>query len=93
MKRMYIAAVIPLENYVLQVDFVFSSRLLFDMSERINSLHFRPLKKLDVWNLAITNVVFVRFGNIELAHDEILAMAEEVSEEGRDIIDKYKKIG
>lgn len=43
MKRMYIAAVIPLENYVLQVDFVFSSRLLFDMSERINSLHFRPL--------------------------------------------------
>lgn len=43
--------------------------------------------------MAITNVVFVRFGNIELAHDEILAMAEEVSEEGRDIIDKYKKIG
>ena len=28
----------------------------------------------------MTNGVFVRFGDIEIAHDEILAMAEEVSE-------------
>ena len=79
MKRKYITAVKPLENYVLQIDFVSSSRLLLDMSEKINSLRFRPLKKLDVWNSATTNGVFVRFGDIEVAHDEILAMAEEAS--------------
>lgn len=81
MKRMYITAVKPLNNYVLQVDFVSSSRLLLDMSEKIDSLRFRPLKKLDVWNSVTTNGVFVRFGNIEVAHDEILAMAEEANEE------------
>lgn len=80
MKRRYITAVRPLENYVLQVDFVSSSRLLLDMSQKINSLRFRPLKRLDVWNSATTNGVFVRFGDIEVAHDEILAMAEEASE-------------
>lgn len=80
MKRMYITAVKPLKNYILQIDFVSSSRLLLDMSERINSLRFRPLKSLDVWNSATTNGVFVRFGDIEVAHDEILAMAEETSE-------------
>ena len=80
MKRKYITAVKPLENYVLQVDFVSGSRLLLDMSEKINSLRFRPLKKLDVWNSVTTNGIFVRFGNIEIAHDEILAMAEEAKE-------------
>ena len=80
MKRMYITAVKLLENYVLQVDFFSCSRLLSDMSEKINSLHFRPLKKLDVWNSVTTNVVFVRFGDSEVAHDEILTMAEEASD-------------
>lgn len=42
MKRMYITAVKLLKNYVLQVDFVSCSRLLSDMSEKINSLRFRP---------------------------------------------------
>lgn len=80
MKRLYITAVKLLENYVLQVDFVSCSRLLSDMSEKINSLRFRPLKKLDVWNSVTTNMVFVRFGDSEVAHDEILAMAEEASD-------------
>lgn len=80
MKRMYITAVKPFKNYVLQIDYISSSRLLQDMSEKINALCFRPLKRLDVWNQAMTNGVFVRFGDIEIAHDEILAMAEEVSE-------------
>lgn len=79
MKRVYITAVKPLENYVLQVDFVSKSRLLLDMSEKIDLLRFRPLKKLDIWNSVTTNGIFVRFGDIEVAHDEILTMVEEVS--------------
>ena len=30
-----------------------------------------------VWNSAVTNGIFVRFGNVELNHDEILSMAEQ----------------
>ena len=30
-----------------------------------------------VWNSAVTNGIFVRFGDVELSHDEILAMAEQ----------------
>ena len=29
-----------------------------------------------VWNSAVTNGIFVRFGDVELSHDEILSMAE-----------------
>ena len=29
-----------------------------------------------MWNSAVTNGIFVRFGNVELSHDEILSMAE-----------------
>ena len=30
-----------------------------------------------VWNSAVTNGIFVRFGDVELSHDEILSMAEQ----------------
>ena len=28
-----------------------------------------------VWNSAVTNGIFIRFGNVELSHDEVLTMA------------------
>ena len=30
-----------------------------------------------VWSSAVTNGIFVRFGNVELSHDELLSMAEQ----------------
>ena len=71
MTRKYISAVTPLKGHVLQVDFVTGSRLLLDMSR------FRPLANPEVWNSAVTNGIFIRFGNVELSHDEILSMAEQ----------------
>ena len=72
MNRRYLTAVTPLPNHVLQVDFVSGSRLLLDMKIR-----FRPLADARVWNSAVTNGIFVRFGDVELSHDEILSMAEQ----------------
>ena len=63
LNRRYLAAVTPLTGHVLQVDFVSGSRLLLD-NER-------------VWRSAVTNGIFVRFGDVELSHDEILSMAEQ----------------
>lgn len=77
MYRRYIAAVKPLEGYVLQVDFVSGSRLLLDMKPYLDKLRFRPLAEAQLWNSAVTNGIFIRFGNVELSHDELLAMAEE----------------
>ena len=76
MNRKYISAVKPLKNYILQVDFVSGSRLLLDMNPYLQKLRFRPLSDQKVWNSAVTNGIFVRFGNVELSHDEILAMVE-----------------
>ena len=36
-----------------------------------------PTLEPKVWNSAVTNGIFVRFGDVELSHDEILSMAEQ----------------
>lgn len=77
MQRRYISAVKPLDNYVLQVDFVSGSRLFLDLNRHINNMRFRPLKNKEVWQSAVTNGIFVRFGGVEIAHDELFTMAEE----------------
>ncbi|HCX43359.1 MAG TPA: DUF2442 domain-containing protein [Oscillibacter sp.] len=76
MNRKYISAVKPLDNYILQVDFVSGSRLLLDMKPYLDKLRFRPLAEAQLWSSAVTNGIFIRFGNVELSHDELLAMAE-----------------
>ena len=77
MERKYIIAVKAMDGYVLQVDFVSGSRLLLDMKPYLDKIRFRPLADPQVWNSAVTDGIFVRFGNIELSHDEILSMAEQ----------------
>ena len=77
MERRYIAAVKPLEQHILQVDFVSGSRLLLDMKPHLDKIRFRPLSDPQVWGSAVTNGIFIRFGNVELSHDEILSMAEQ----------------
>ena len=77
MNRKYISAVKPLDNYILQVDFVSGSRLLLDMKPYLDKIRFRPLADARVWNSAVTNGIFVRFGDVELSHDELLSMAEQ----------------
>ena len=75
MNRKYIAAVVPLPDHILQVDFVSGSRLLLDMKPYLDKFRFRPLSDPGVWNSAVTNGIFIRFGNVELSHDEVLTMA------------------
>ena len=77
MKRRYISAVIPLDGFILQVDYVSGSRLLLDMRPHLDKIRFRPLTDPQVWNSAVTNGIFVRFGNVELSHDELLSMAKQ----------------
>ena len=77
MYRKYISAVAPLPDYILQVDFVSGSRLLLDMKPHLDKPRFRPLSDLHTWGSAVTNGIFVRFGNVELSHDELLSMAEQ----------------
>lgn len=77
MERRYIAAVKPLEQHILQVDFVSGSRLLLDMKPYLDKIRFRPLSDPQVWGSAVTNGIFIRFDNVELSHDEILSMAEQ----------------
>ena len=77
MERRYLSAVAPLPDYVLQVDFVSGSRLLLDMKPYLDKIRFRSLTDPQVWNSAVTNGIFVRFGNLELSHDELLTMAEQ----------------
>ena len=68
MYRKYISSVMPLEQYILQVDFVSGSRLLLDMKPYLDKFRFRPLSDPHVWNSAVTNGIFVRFGDVERAH-------------------------
>ena len=70
-------AVVPLADHILQVDFVSGSRLLLDMKPYLDKIRFRPLSDPRVWGSAVTNGIFVRFGNVELSHDELLTMAEQ----------------
>ena len=75
--RKYISAVIPLPDYVLRVDFISGSRLLLDMKPYLDKTRFRSLSDPRVWSSAVTNGIFVRFGSVELSHDELLFMAEQ----------------
>lgn len=65
-----------MSDYILQVDFVSGSRLLLDLKPYLEKIRFRSLADPQVWNSAVTNGIFVRFGNVELSHDELLSMAE-----------------
>ena len=76
MPRKYIPAAHPLRAHALQVDFVSGSRLLLDMKPYLDKLRLRPLSDPETWRSAVTNGIFVRFGNVELSHDELLTMAE-----------------
>ena len=76
MKRKYILAVKALDGFILQVDFISGSRLLLDMKPYLDKIRFRSLADPQAWNSAVTNGIFVRFGNVELSHDELLSMAE-----------------
>ena len=75
MNRRYLTAVTPLPDHVLQVDFVSGSRLLLDMKPYLDKMRFCTLSDPQVWSSAVTNGIFVRFGDLELSHDEILSMA------------------
>ena len=77
MYRKYISSVAPLADYILQVDFVSGSRLLLDMKPYRDKFRFQSIFQPQVWNSAVTNGIFVRFGNVELSHDELLTMAEQ----------------
>ena len=77
MYRKYISSVAPLADYILQVDFVSGSRLLLDMKPYRDKLRFQSIFQPQAWNSAVTNGIFVRFGDVELSHDEILSMAEQ----------------
>ena len=75
--RKYIEAVEPLADHVLQVDFISGSRLLLDMKPYLDKFRFRSLSDPQVWNSAVTNGIFVRFGDGEMSHDELFSMAEQ----------------
>ena len=77
MERRYLTAVAPLPDHILQVDFVSGARLLLDMKPYLDKIRFLPLNEPKIWNSAVTNGIFVRFGDVELSHDEILSMAEQ----------------
>ena len=38
---------------------------------------YLSLADKNVWSSVVTNGIFVRFGDVELSHDEILSMAEQ----------------
>ena len=80
MDRKYISSVEALSDHVLQVDFVSGSRLLLDMKPYLDKMRFRPLSDPEVWKNVVTNGIFIRFGDVELSHDEILTMAEQKHE-------------
>ena len=76
LSRRYLTGVTPLPNHILQVDFVSGSRLLLDMKPYLDKIRFLPLNDPEVWHSAVTNGIFVRFGNVEISHDELLSMTE-----------------
>lgn len=72
-----IREVYPLKDYVLRVEFETGSVVLLDMQNRLQGIRFRPLRNDEVWNSVCTDGIFVRWGDTELAFDEILQMAAE----------------
>ena len=83
MQRRYIAAVKPLEEHILQVDFVSGSRMLLDLKPVLRQIRFRPLTRPEIWRTADTNGIFVRIGPVELSLDEIFELAERPGQEDR----------
>ena len=77
LNRKYISDVAALPDYILQVDFVSGSRLLLDMKPYLDKFRFRSLSDPQVWNSAVTNGIFVRFGDVEMSHNELFSMAEQ----------------
>ncbi len=77
LKRRYLKDVTPLPDYILQVDFVSGSRLFLDMKPYLDKIRFLRLRIRTWSSAAVTNGIFVRFGDVELSHDEILSMAEQ----------------
>lgn len=71
-KTVIFQAVKPLERYILQIDFISGSRLLLDMNPYLDKIRFRALADPKIWSSAVTNGIFVRFGSVELSHDELL---------------------
>ena len=74
--RRYLTALDPLPAYLLLFDFVSGARLLLDMKAYLDKIRYLPLADPEVWKREVTNGIFVRFGNVEISHDELLAMAE-----------------
>ena len=93
MERRYISAVKPLERYILQIDFISGSRLFLDMNPYLDKIRFRALADPKIWSSAVTNGIFVRFGSVELSHDELLSMAEREHEKQRAMKKKVKFMG
>ena len=85
MDRKYIQSVKPLTDHVLQVDFISGSRLLLDMKPYLDKFRFRSLSDpqavsythLTLPTSAVTNGIFVRFGDVEMSHNELFSMAEQ----------------
>lgn len=77
MKRKYILDVKPMEDRILRVDYVSGSSLFLDMKPYLDKTRFNRLSDDEIWNSAVTNGIFVRFGDVEISHDEILNMAEQ----------------
>ena len=77
MNRRYLTAVMPLPDHVLQVDFVSGSRLLLDMKPYLDKTRFSAHSDPQVWASAVTNGIFVRFGDVEMSHNELFSMAEQ----------------
>lgn len=77
MKRKYILDVEPMPDFILKVNFVSGSSMLLDMKPHLDKVRFKRLADKGVWNSAVTNGIFVRFGDVEISHDEILSMAEQ----------------
>ena len=77
MERRYLTAVAALPDHILQVDFISGARLLLDMKPYLDKIWYLPLNDPAVWASAVTNGIFVRFGNVvEISHDELLDMTE-----------------
>ena len=77
MERRYLTAVAALPDHILQVDFISGARLLLDMKPYLDKIRYLPLNDPAVWASAVTNGIFVRFGNVvEISRDELLDMTE-----------------
>ena len=77
MNRRYLSAVEPLPDTKSTCKMWSGSRLLLDMKPYLDKTRFRSLSDPLVWSSAVTNGIFVRFGSVELSHDELLSMAEQ----------------